>query len=152
MKRTNTSAFWQKVKFKYKVFILNENTLEEVFSFRLSLWSGFWVLFAFAVFLISLTSVVIINTPIRNYLPGYMDTEIRQEMIANALKTDSLEQLLQVQTQYIESTAAILKGTSPIAKTAQPDTTVAKGVELKKSKTMEKFMRDYEKQEKANGH
>ena len=101
--------FWQQARFKYKLSFLNENTLEEVFSFRLSMLSGFWALFGFAVFIITLTSLVIINTPIRNYLPGYIDADIRQEMIDNALKTDSLENVIRIQSQYIDNISEIIK-------------------------------------------
>jgi murein DD-endopeptidase MepM/ murein hydrolase activator NlpD len=149
-KKPDFSAFWEKVRFKYKLLFLNENTLEEVFSFRLSLLSGFWVLLAFAALLVTLTSVVIINTPIRNYLPGYMDSEIRREMIANALKADSLEQILQLQTQYLENTTAILKGESPIAQTPKPDTVSAKVGNLEKSKELTKFVQNYEEEERYN--
>ena len=144
------SAFWERVRFKYKLFFLNENTLEEVFSLRLSLWSGFWILLGFTFLLITLTSIVIINTPIRNYLPGYMDSEIRQEMISNALKSDSLEQVLQMQSQYLENTIAILKGESPIAEIPQPDTVSVSVENLGKSKNLEQFIRDYEEEERYN--
>ena len=70
-------AFWKKMRFKYKLSFLNENTLEEVFTLRLSRLSGVLTLAIFVVFLITLTSIVIIKTPIRNYLPGYLDSEIR---------------------------------------------------------------------------
>ncbi|GHV60609.1 peptidase M23 [Bacteroidia bacterium] len=144
------SAFWERVRFKYKLSFLNENTLEEVFSFRLSLLSAFWVLLAFTALLITLTSVVIINTPIRNYLPGYMDSEIRQEMIANALTIDSLEQVVQLQSQYLENTKAILRGESTIAEVPQPDTVSIKPESLGKSKEMEEFIRNYEEEERYN--
>jgi hypothetical protein len=75
------------MRFKYKLSFLNESTLEEVFALRLSLLSCIMTLFVFTVLLITLTSIVIIRTPIRNYLPGYLDSEIRQTMINNALKT-----------------------------------------------------------------
>ncbi|MDR2682495.1 MAG: M23 family metallopeptidase [Dysgonamonadaceae bacterium] len=144
------SAFWERVRFKYKLLFLNENTLEEVFSFRLSQWSGFWVLLAFIAVLVTLTSVVIINTPIRNYLPGYMDSEIRQEMITNALRTDSLEQVLLLQAQYLEHTTAILRGDSPIAEIPPLDTVAVKVGSLEKSKELEEFVRNYEEEERYN--
>ena len=144
------SPFWERIRFKYKLFFLNENTLEEVFSLRLSLWSGFWILLGFTFLLVSLTSVVIINTPIRNYLPGYMDSEIRQEMISNALRSDSLDQRLQMQSQYLENTIAILRGESPIAEIPQLDTVSVKVEDLGKSKNMEQFVRNYEEEERYN--
>jgi murein DD-endopeptidase MepM/ murein hydrolase activator NlpD len=71
-------------------------------------------------------------------------------MIANALKTDSLEQILQLQTQYLEHTTAILKGESPIAATPQPDTVSVKMENLTKSAELERFVRNYEEEERYN--
>jgi murein DD-endopeptidase MepM/ murein hydrolase activator NlpD len=144
------SAFWERVRFKYKLLFLNENTLEEVFSLRLSQWSGFWIILSFAVFLVTLTSIVIINTPVRNYLPGYLDSEIRQEMIVNALKADSLEQILRMQTLYLTNTTAILKGEDPIAEVPQPDTVSIRAGSLEKSRELEEFVRNYEEEERYN--
>jgi len=144
------SAFWKRIRFKYKLSFLNENTLEEVFSFRLSLWTGFWTVLVFAIFLIGSTSTIIINTPIRNYLPGYMDSEIRQKMITNVLKSDSLEQVLLIQSLYLENTMAILKGESPIAEIPQLDTISVKVGNLEKSEVLEQFVRSYEEEERYN--
>mgnify|MGYP001787080565 CR=1 FL=1 len=47
--------------------------MEEVWSFRLSQLSAFVTLAVFAFFLIAVTAFIIIKTPIRNYLPGYLD-------------------------------------------------------------------------------
>ena len=65
--------------------------LEEVWSFRLSQLSVFIYTCLFAFFLITVTSVIIILTPIRNYLPGYLDMEVRNEILQNVLRADSLE-------------------------------------------------------------
>jgi murein DD-endopeptidase MepM/ murein hydrolase activator NlpD len=143
-------AFWERIRFKYKLLFLNESTLEEVFSFRLSQWSVFWTLLAFSALLIALTSVVIINTPIRNYLPGYMDSEVRQEMISNALKADSLEQIFQLQSQYLDNVKAILTGESPIAEVSPPDTIPVKTGSLEKSKELQEFVANYEEEERYN--
>lgn len=45
----------------------------------------------FAFLLIAFTAFIIIKTPIRNYLPGYLDVEVRKEIMQNALRADSLE-------------------------------------------------------------
>ena len=144
------SPFWDRVRFKYKLSVLNENTLEEVFSIRSSLLSGFWMVFGFAIVLITLTSIVIMNTPIRNYLPGYMDSEIRQEMISNVLRSDSLEQVFQLQSQHLDNMIAVLKGESPITEIPQLDTVSVKVENLGKSKDLEQFVRNYEEEERYN--
>ncbi|MDR2057211.1 MAG: M23 family metallopeptidase [Dysgonamonadaceae bacterium] len=150
-KNSKQLTFWNKIRFKYKLSFLNENTLEEVFSFRLSRLSVFWVLLAFAVLLITLTSIVIINTPIRNYLPGYLDSEVRQAMVENALRADSLEQVLITQTNFLSNINNILQGKSPIAQVPKMDS-VAKNadVNLEKSKVTAEFIKNYEEEEKYN--
>lgn len=144
-------SFWKKIRFKYKLSILNENTLEEVFAFRLSRLSVFWVVAGFAIILVTLTSIVIINTPIRNYLPGYLDSEVRKTLVENVLKADSLEQALATQTKYLNNISSILQGTSPIAETPKADT-VSKNSNpvLEKSKETVEFIKNYEEEEKYN--
>ncbi|GHT11298.1 peptidase M23 [Bacteroidia bacterium] len=150
-KITKKVAFWKKMRFKYKLSFLNENTLEEVFTFRLSRLSGFIALALFVVFLITLTSVVIIKTPIRNYLPGYLDSEIRQEMIGNALKTDSLEQRLQIQSKYLNNVSAILRGDMKVDEIPKLDSLIDNSnIRLEKSEQTAEFMRNYEEEEKYN--
>jgi lipoprotein NlpD len=144
-------AFWKKMRFKYKLSFLNENTLEEVFTFRISRLSGTLTLILFAVFLITLTAIVIITTPIRNYLPGYLDSEIRQEIIVNALKTDSLQQELYVQSKYLSNVNAILRGDMEVDRIRKIDSiTDNTSINLEKSKLTEDFIRNYEEEEKYN--
>jgi murein DD-endopeptidase MepM/ murein hydrolase activator NlpD len=149
-KKFDFSSFWEKVRFKYKLSFLNENTLEEVFAFRLSFLSGALALAGFIVFLIVLTSAVIINTPIRNYLPGYLDSEIRQQMMGNALKVDSLEQEINRQLQYLNNINAILRGDSPVSEIPEPDTTSVLIESLSKSEKLTEFIRNFEEEEKYN--
>ena len=144
-------AFWKKMRFKYKLSFLNENTLEEVFALRLSRLSGILTLIAFAVFLILLTSIVIIKTPIRNYLPGYLDSEIRQGIIVNALRTDSLQQQLSDQSKYLNNVNAILRGDMEVDQVRKIDSVKDnKQLNLEKSKQTAEFVRNYEKEEKYN--
>jgi len=144
-------AFWKKMRFKYKLSFLNENTLEEVFTLRLSRLSGFMTLIVFAVFLITLTSIVIITTPIRNYLPGYLDSEIRQEIIVNALRADSLQQELYVQSKYLNNVNAILRGDMGVDEILAIDSVSDNAsINLEKSKQTEEFIRNYEEEEKYN--
>ena len=78
-KQVNKKSFWHRMRFKYKLSFFNEGTLEEVWSFRLSRLSALATLVVFALILITVTSLIIIKTPIRNYLPGYLDVEIRKD-------------------------------------------------------------------------
>ncbi len=106
----NKKSFWNRIRFKYKFSFFNEAMLEEVWTFRLSQLTVFIYIGLFAFVLVTLTSVVIVLTPIRNYLPGYLDVEIREEILKNALRADSLERKIAIQTLYLENLTAILSG------------------------------------------
>jgi len=144
-------AFWKKMRFKYKLSFLNENTLEEVFTLRLSRLSGLMTVAVFVAILIALTSIVIIITPIRNYLPGYLDSEVREIMIDNALRTDSLQQKLMIQSQYLNNVSAILRGDMPIDEVRRGDTVLDNSnLNIEKSKQTAEFIRNYEEEERYN--
>ena len=103
MRQRKTKSFWHRIRFKYKLSFINEGTLEEVWSFRLSKLSAFVTLALFACFLIAVTALIIITTPIRNYLPGYLDVEVRKEIVENALRADSLERMVAIHELYLSN-------------------------------------------------
>lgn len=140
------------MRFKYKLSFINEGTLEEVWSFRLSRLSAFVTLAVFAFFLVSATALLIIKTPIRNYLPGYLDVEIRKEIMQNALRADSLERMIAVQSLYLENMAGILAGTISLDSIRAIDslTQVQADYDIPRGKTEESFVKSYEEEEKYN--
>ena len=143
--------FWSKMSFKYKLSFLNEKTLEEVFSLRLSRLHVVVTIFVFIILLVALTSVIIIKTPIRNYLPGYLNTEIQQALIENALRTDSLEQQIRIQSHYFNNVNAILRGEIEVDEIIAPnDLSDSIEISLNKSEEMEEFIQNYEGEEKFN--
>lgn len=47
MRKKGRKAFWRNIKFKYKLTVINENTLEEVIGIHVSKLNGFrccWLL------------------------------------------------------------------------------------------------------------
>lgn len=150
--RTKKKSFWKRVRFKYKLSFVNESTLEEVWSFRVSQLSAFISLFVFAILLISITSIVIIMTPIRNYLPGYLDMEVRNTIIQNALRADSLEAALNIQSRYLQNVSAILTGTVTLDSIHISDSAafMTADYDIPRSKKEESFLKNFEEEEKYN--
>ena len=108
--KNKRKKFWRNFKFKYKLTITNENTVEEVVGIHVSKLNGVSVLL-FAVTVIFLIAATIIAfTPLRNYLPGYMNSEVRELVVNNALRVDSLQQLLNRQNMYIMNIQDIFSG------------------------------------------
>ena len=90
-------------------------TLQEVWSFRLSQLSAFVTLAVFAFFLIAVTAFIIIKTPIRNYLPGYLDVEVRKEIMRQCLAGGFVGAYdRQIQSLYLDNVAGIISGTMPL--------------------------------------
>ncbi|MDR2497097.1 MAG: M23 family metallopeptidase [Tannerellaceae bacterium] len=150
--RRDFQAFWRKIRFKYKLSFFNEGTLEEVWSFRLSQLSAFSILFAFALLLVIFTSVIIITTPIRNYLPGYLDVEVRKDIMQNALRADSLERIIYMQGKYLSNVVAILSGTMPVDTVRRVDSAsiIKADYNIPRSEKEEDFVRETYEKEKYN--
>ncbi|MCC8143454.1 MAG: M23 family metallopeptidase [Tannerellaceae bacterium] len=151
-KKNKARRFWNQIRFKYKLSFFNENTLEEVWSFRLSQLSAFIVLVVFAFLLISLTAFIIVISPIRNYLPGYLDVEVRKEIVRNALRADSLERMIAIQSLYLDNVAGILSGTMVLDSIREIDSLaqVRSDFEIPRSVVEADFVRTFEEEEKYN--
>ncbi len=151
-RKPNKKSFWHRIRFKYKLSFFNEGTLEEVWSFRLSQLSAFAMLALFALLLIAFTSFIIIKTPIRNYLPGYLDIEVRKEIVQNALRADSLERMIQVQNLYLKNVSGILSGTMPVDSIRDIDSLARTNPDYEIPRSTEEmaFVKDFEEAEKYN--
>ncbi|EJW99540.1 peptidase, M23 family [gut metagenome] len=108
--RKRKKAIWKDIKFKYRLTIINENTLEEVVNLHVSKLNGVSVLLSVLTVLFLTTTLIITLTPLRNYLPGYMNSEIRAQVVENALRADSLQLLVERQNLYIMNIQDIFKG------------------------------------------
>ncbi|MDR1724153.1 MAG: M23 family metallopeptidase [Tannerella sp.] len=150
--KLKNKSFWKRIRFKYKLSFFNESTLEEVWSFRLSQLSVFIYLCIFAFILISLTSIIIIMTPIRNYLPGYLDVEIRKEILQNSFRADTLEEQIAVQSRYLQNISDILNGNVQIDSLQNPDSLsyLSSDYNVPRGERDSIFVSRFEKEEKYN--
>ena len=115
-KRLKRKAFLNQIKTRRRLIILNEETFEEQFSLKLSILNVFVLVTIGAIFLISVTSYIIAFTPLREYIPGYSSTQLKQDALLLGLKSDSLEFQLKKNDAYIESVKKMLTGDLEYAK------------------------------------
>ena len=78
-------------KFKYNLILLNESTLEEVFRIKTSKLTFSLALGIFTLVSFTLLSIIIFVTPIKHMLPGYADVSVRENVLIEAQRIDSLE-------------------------------------------------------------
>lgn len=101
---------------KNRLVILNEDTFEEIFSFKLNLMNVFVVATSGAILLIFLTTVIIAFTPLREFIPGYSSSKLKKDATELALKSDSLTLALKQNEAYIKSIQKVLTGELEYAK------------------------------------
>ncbi len=152
MEKKRRKLFWHNIKFKYKLTILNENTLEEVVGIHVSKLNGLSVLLVTCLFIFLIAGIIIIFTPLRNYLPGYMNSEIRSQVVENALRADSLQEALLRQNRYIMNIQDILSGQVKADTVESIDSlTILRAEELMaRTKEEEEFRKRYEEAERYN--
>lgn len=108
----DTNTRLKRLRNKYRLIIMNEDTYEEVVKFKLSRWSVYTALSVIFVLLVALTTALIIFTPLKYYLPGVGLGNAKQikEYRELKMRTDSMEQSLKLQHQYLEDLQKVLSG------------------------------------------
>ena len=150
--RKGRKAFWHNIKFKYKLTIINENTLEEVVGIHVSKLNGLSVLLSVCTVIFLIAAAILAFTPLRNYLPGYMNSEVRSQIVANALRADSLQAALERQSRYVMNIQDILSGQIKADTVQSIDSLTDLRAEklMERSKEEEEFRKQYEEKERYN--
>ncbi len=152
-KSVNLKSVFQKLRFQYRVSVLNENTLEESWHIRLSRLSV--LIYGSALVLITfiLITILIFTTPIRFYLPGYGESGNRGRIISQSMYTDSLLNKIELQSGYLSVLKDIISGDIKVDSIVSLDSTqmvnTAKEY-LNKSKKEKEFIEKFEREEKYN--
>lgn len=115
-KRLKRRNLINKLFLKNRLVILNEDTFEEIFSFKLNLMNVFVVATLGAILLISFTTVIIAFTPLREFIPGYSSSKLKRDATELALKSDSLTMALKKNEAYIKAIQKVLNGELEYAK------------------------------------
>ena len=105
----------KRLRNRYRLVVMNEDTYEEVVKFKLSRLSVYIVLSTLFVVLVGITVSLIVFTPLKYYLPGvgYGNSKQVREYKALKIKSDSTEKALQYQEQYTKNIITVLQGKVP---------------------------------------
>jgi hypothetical protein len=95
---------------RYRLVVMNDDTYEEVVTFKLSRMSVYVTLSTIFVLLTGLTVALIVFTPLRLYIPGYGDINATRELRELKMRTDSLEQAVKFKDQYLDNIKSVLQG------------------------------------------
>ena len=100
-----------RLRSKYRLVFMNDETFEEKASLRLSPINVFVFIGTIALTLITLVIYLIAFTPLREYIPGYADLNMQRSIYRLTYLADSLEQEMAYKDQYINNLNRVVNGT-----------------------------------------
>ncbi|GHT32618.1 peptidase M23 [Bacteroidia bacterium] len=151
MAKFDFKDFLERMNFKYKLSVLNENTLGEVWHIRVTRMRVFLLSFLLIVVLFVLFYFLLFNTPLKRLTPGYMDTEIQAKMINESLKVDSMQSEIEKQRNYITTIVSLMKGDFKIDDVKSMDSILQeRETFIGKTKREKAFDDNFENEEKYN--
>ncbi|MFN2261449.1 MAG: M23 family metallopeptidase [Psychroflexus sp.] len=133
--KENKRKVKQKLLHKYRLVILNEDTFEERLSFKLSRLNVILLVVFSSIILISGTALLIAFTPIREYIPGYSSTALKQKATRLTITVDSLENEVQKNEVYFKSIRRMLTG--DLDSVSRQEIENLEQVKLKESQTID---------------
>ena len=104
----------QRLRNRYRLVVMNDDTYEEVVTFRLSRLSVYVMLSTIFVLLVGLTVALIVFTPLKYYIPGYGSARMDREYRQLKYVTDSLEKQLYYHEQYSQGIQKMLAGETEV--------------------------------------
>jgi len=111
--KKDKKKFVDKLRNRYRLIIYNDTTFQSVWSMKLSRLKVFTVTSLSTAFLVALVIILIVVTPLKEYIPGYPKKEYRQMLIRNSILVDSLENELQNKDIFFQNIKTIIEGGVP---------------------------------------
>jgi Membrane-bound metallopeptidase len=105
----NDESWFRRIRRKRRLTLIDDDTLREFWHIHVSGLGVFTVVFLMFLLTIGILSLLIVYTPVRNILPGY-SASLRQEIIEESMRVDSLQHTLDLQTQYVSVIRDVVAG------------------------------------------
>lgn len=119
MAKLDAGTTLERLRNRYRLVVMNDDTYEEVVTFKLSRMSVYVVLSSLFVLLVGLTVALIVFTPVKYYIPGYGNAKSDREYRQLKYAYDSLDKATATQAQYLNALHKVFAGDVP----AKLDTT-----------------------------
>jgi murein DD-endopeptidase MepM/ murein hydrolase activator NlpD len=91
-----------------------DESFHEKLSFRLSRVNVFVVLGVLSIVLVVGTMVLIVFTPLKQFIPGYISDDVAKMSYSNEEKLDSLERAISLQENYLLAMNMLIMGETPL--------------------------------------
>lgn len=133
---------------KQRFVIMDSETFRERWSFQLSARNLFVAVGLSVIVLVVLTTILIAFTSLREYIPGYMQTDLVEQVHKSTATIDSLEQKLYEQDLMLANIKALIMGEEISEKEHKRDSLKVKPGEDVRSKSDSLLRNEIESQDK----
>lgn len=122
MLKLDAGSTLKRLRNRYRLVVMNDDTYEEVVTFKLSRLSVYIMLSTIFVLLVGLTVALIVFTPLKYYIPGATtDYKSATEMRQLKYKVDETDRQMKLTEQYLDG---LKKGPLNTKSTVILDTTM----------------------------
>ena len=144
-------GFGSRLLRKYRLTIHNENKLKNVLGFYIS---PLWVIMSLFISFMLVAGVlylVIIFTPVGRMLPGYMDEGIKDKIVTNNLRVDSLMHEIEKQDIYLANIRSIMSGDITLDSLKNSLMPVSQdSIDIETTELESRFVKSWEERERYN--
>lgn len=148
----NEESWFRRIRRKRRLTLIDDDTLREFWHVHVSGLGVFTLMFFMFLLTIGVLSLLIVYTPVRNILPGY-SASLRQEIIEESMRIDSLQRTMDIQTQYISVIRDVVAGevkTDTVVSLDSLQLIMQEKLLEAKSEATAAFMAEYEARERDN--
>lgn len=119
MAKLDANSTLKRLRNRYRLVVMNEDTYEEVVKFKLSRLSVYIFLSTVFVILTGLIVALLVFTPLKYYLPGagYGNVKQRKQFEILTYRADSIEKDMRNKERYYNHLHKVLKGDLPVLDT-----------------------------------
>ncbi len=99
---------------RFRLTVFNDQTHQHLFHLRFTKTGFFVATVSVLVVLIAVIYSLIAYTPVRTFIPGYPDAHSKRAAIQNAMRIDSLENVIYRWELYSENLRRVVEGEEPL--------------------------------------
>ncbi len=137
----------------YRLDFISENTFNRLWSVRMTTARTVVAATAAVAAAAALFYVIVAYTPLRRFLPGSLDGDLRADYVAAALKLDSLEAVSATNTAYLTNIMSLVGDSVAPAAESASNTALAEEISdsiLAAGEAEREFLRRYNERERFN--
>lgn len=120
----NEEKGWlDKMKNAYRLVVMNDETFQEVASYRLTRLNVYMMLSALIVLVALIVVLLIVFTPLKQYVPGYGDVNLRAKVEQLSKKVDEMQVHIDADSVYITNVRRLITADYEVAEEIEEDET-----------------------------